>query len=458
MCSLVCRGLTNEEIGNELGITLDGVKFHVSSILNKLGVRSRYDVSAVYDRQVEVRERRPGILAVFSWLRLGVASELPKLLGATTLVASAVGVAILTWGVMRTYGSDSNSVPSSNQLARSAPCVRAAETGGNPALGVGVVDTDPATCQMVQSDVALIRAKWVQDGETFVAYNVDDGAFEIWDLEGHRLQTIAVTKPSQPDLAVHGSVSASPDGTLLLIERGVEGTIALRAALGGAERELGLLAGANSDAAFSPDGDHISYLNRGGGLDSLVLAKGDGADSVTLRSVDGGSSYVELVAWSPDGKLLLLMQGDLGAPCAGSPDPSCRLYGSRTWEVIDTSGAIVWKSSDSPQGTTGRRLTDVSWLGSERLLIGQPEVGNQDGELLPPEARVVEVFTGRSVAASSALASVTAISPDGRLAASGSNLIEIESLQQRPIAGYEPFDAWDWTSRGDQALVSRSGN
>ena len=38
---LIERGLTNGEIAIELGITLDGVKFHVSEILAKLGVSSR---------------------------------------------------------------------------------------------------------------------------------------------------------------------------------------------------------------------------------------------------------------------------------------------------------------------------------------------------------------------------------------------------------------------------------
>lgn len=39
------RGLTNRQIAGELGISADGVKFHVSSILGKLGVRSRYEAA-----------------------------------------------------------------------------------------------------------------------------------------------------------------------------------------------------------------------------------------------------------------------------------------------------------------------------------------------------------------------------------------------------------------------------
>src|SRR2546428_3479531 len=39
--------LTNEEIAQRLGISLDGAKYHVSQILSKLGVATREDAAAV---------------------------------------------------------------------------------------------------------------------------------------------------------------------------------------------------------------------------------------------------------------------------------------------------------------------------------------------------------------------------------------------------------------------------
>ena len=38
---LVARGLSNKEIGGELGITTHTVKYHLAALLEKLGVRSR---------------------------------------------------------------------------------------------------------------------------------------------------------------------------------------------------------------------------------------------------------------------------------------------------------------------------------------------------------------------------------------------------------------------------------
>src|SRR5574341_2340299 len=43
---LVRLGLTNEEIAERLGISLDGAKYHVSQILSRLGVTTREEAAA----------------------------------------------------------------------------------------------------------------------------------------------------------------------------------------------------------------------------------------------------------------------------------------------------------------------------------------------------------------------------------------------------------------------------
>src|SRR5688500_7280617 len=44
---LIAEGRTNYEIGQALGITLDGAKYHVTAILNTLGVDSREEAAAL---------------------------------------------------------------------------------------------------------------------------------------------------------------------------------------------------------------------------------------------------------------------------------------------------------------------------------------------------------------------------------------------------------------------------
>ncbi|MGH2609305.1 MAG: helix-turn-helix domain-containing protein, partial [Tepidiformaceae bacterium] len=55
---LVERGYSNFEIAEELGITLDGAKYHLSEILGKLGVASREDAVGAW-RASERRGARP---------------------------------------------------------------------------------------------------------------------------------------------------------------------------------------------------------------------------------------------------------------------------------------------------------------------------------------------------------------------------------------------------------------
>jgi DNA-binding CsgD family transcriptional regulator len=42
---LVRRGMTNDEIARQLGISPDGAKFHVSEIITRLGVTSRREAA-----------------------------------------------------------------------------------------------------------------------------------------------------------------------------------------------------------------------------------------------------------------------------------------------------------------------------------------------------------------------------------------------------------------------------
>ena len=43
--TLLREGLSNPQIADRLGISLDGAKYHVGEIISKLGVRSRYEAA-----------------------------------------------------------------------------------------------------------------------------------------------------------------------------------------------------------------------------------------------------------------------------------------------------------------------------------------------------------------------------------------------------------------------------
>ena len=50
--ALIREGLTDREIAQRLGISLDGVKFHVSEILGKLGVTSRNEAARWHEERM----------------------------------------------------------------------------------------------------------------------------------------------------------------------------------------------------------------------------------------------------------------------------------------------------------------------------------------------------------------------------------------------------------------------
>jgi DNA-binding NarL/FixJ family response regulator len=47
---MVAKGLTNAQIGAELGVTVHAVKFHLSGIFRKLGVANRTEATSAYFR------------------------------------------------------------------------------------------------------------------------------------------------------------------------------------------------------------------------------------------------------------------------------------------------------------------------------------------------------------------------------------------------------------------------
>lgn len=97
---LIAKGQTNFEIAQELGITLEGAKYHVSEILARLGVDSREDAAAWWRREQRPAARlRRDISATFSGTAFRIA--------AAAVGLTAVGVAALLAVIALRGGDDS---------------------------------------------------------------------------------------------------------------------------------------------------------------------------------------------------------------------------------------------------------------------------------------------------------------------------------------------------------------
>ncbi len=100
---LLRQGLTNEEIAQRLGISLDGAKYHVSDILMRLGVSNRYE-AAEWQPQGE-RSGWPAFVAAPITFARGISlSATLKIGGGIVLSAAAIALAALIWGVVQTNG------------------------------------------------------------------------------------------------------------------------------------------------------------------------------------------------------------------------------------------------------------------------------------------------------------------------------------------------------------------
>ncbi len=94
---LLVTGLTNEEIAQHLGIAPNSVKYHVSEILQRLGVDNRHDAVALYRTQGS--GWLAGLAPVMFFRKLSFVS-LPKAAAGAVFAATTAGIAVVAWGAL----------------------------------------------------------------------------------------------------------------------------------------------------------------------------------------------------------------------------------------------------------------------------------------------------------------------------------------------------------------------
>jgi DNA-binding CsgD family transcriptional regulator len=100
--TLLREGLTNEQIAQRLGVSRDGVKYHVSEILSKLGVTTREEAAAW--RPEEARPWWVVSLALLVRPLKYVPLLGAKAVGGVLVGAALAGVGFLIWGIAATGG------------------------------------------------------------------------------------------------------------------------------------------------------------------------------------------------------------------------------------------------------------------------------------------------------------------------------------------------------------------
>lgn len=177
---LMAQGKTNAQIGDALGISLDGAKWHVSEILSVLGVDTREQAVGVWREQARLDRRLGRAVRAISPIA-GL-----KLAGAGAATILVAGTAVVVWLLLANGSDQSSAVPSAppSATAEATPAPSTATPTWTPFV-VGTAtprveqsDTDHAARQsanlVVYSD-EFSDESWASGIHEIVAYDLDAG-------------------------------------------------------------------------------------------------------------------------------------------------------------------------------------------------------------------------------------------------------------------------------------------
>jgi DNA-binding CsgD family transcriptional regulator len=316
------EGLSNPEIAGRLGISRDGVKFHVSEILGKLGLSSREEAAAW-----RPEEHRPSWMTAAApmallWRKAGAlpvgVTSAAMALALAVFVAALAGLGLIAFLLTR---GDGELAP--NQLAY-------VDTEG----ALWLVDAEGGNRQRLAEDGSCGRGPslvWSPGGHR-VACVSDEVRVVLWDADGDVAGVLE--RPGD------GPLRWSPSGDAFLYWRSeafaeeTQYRLFLADDSGELLVELGLWdpAGIRPGQAhhgfplWSPDGRRIAYRTAEDAETRIYSL-----DSRTERSLDG--DYHPL-GWALDGQALLV-----AANYQRPPDPMA--YPSYETDSLDLSSGEV---------------------------------------------------------------------------------------------------------------------
>jgi DNA-binding CsgD family transcriptional regulator len=262
---LLVRGLTNTQIAQHLGISLDGAKWHVSEIITRLGVDSRDEAAEYWRRHngLKLRFTRQ-VSALFGWTAL-------KWGAASVVIGGLAAVTAMVVYVLHESGTDNDrsaADPPAVDTAQTNPTVPSAQVTpapqpqltGETVAGVAVQKlsfTSPGTFPVPMS-VIIEKGCWGCDGPA--------AAFDRVRMEGSgKLVTEQLFRPAS------GYISSSyfdPAGKTHYL------TVCSRGYCGGVGQ-------------ISADAQTTVYRSTDGGVTWQSLETLDGAASVVANTAQG---------------------------------------------------------------------------------------------------------------------------------------------------------------------------
>lgn len=368
---LLREGLTNEEIAARLGISPDGVKFHMGDILRRLGVATRHEAAARDPEDV----RRPwwaGALAPLGWSRRLRPLALPYATGAAITIAALSAIALLLWGVVRSSRQEPASADGPTTVELAAP-IGEIVFSVDGALWTVNADGSGLARVLARGDAGAAisspsfspegaRLAYIEDRRRVVVLDLDTREREAIDLYVDRTPP----PPAASDMSIGPSaVHWSPNGDWLLVTR---------TRIGG---------GGNTDVlVLRPDGSERHTIIPEGRFPRVLEAtwwesrapdSGVGPSIVLLGGADG----LEPLAYDLDGNVI----GTAHAPTT--------IIGAAVHQMPRDDGAAIAPPLAGPQApgpiTIARDAGE--WLVAERAC----------GMAWSPEGRRIAYYDGTDV-------------------------------------------------------------
>jgi DNA-binding CsgD family transcriptional regulator len=257
---------SNAEIAAELGLPINTVRTHVSSMLAKTGL-SRRDQLAAWQGEPAPASRRTLSLIATRWLPIGAAAA---------LAAVAVVLAILA-----TRGGDSPPAPpgpSATQATAASPTSEATPTPTEPAAATAAPSPVPTATPGPPHLETFAPGDTIDVAPAALFIDPATGASEAWVIPG-----------AQPEISI------APDGSYV-IYRTVDGYRLLRTDDG-------------SDRTIEADSLPVELGPAGAGFvastqDRFVVSVFNGAGDHIGELWLGGPEYPSSVSWSPDASLI----------------------------------------------------------------------------------------------------------------------------------------------------------
>jgi DNA-binding CsgD family transcriptional regulator len=309
---LIDEGKTNYEIGQALGITLDGAKYHVTEILNKLGVDSREEAATLVQPSASRWHRVPA-----KRLALGAAAA-----------AGLLGIL----GILLALRDNDRRVPEVQvAFLVGQPGPDAPDRGRQ----ITIVDSDGGTRTLGERD-EYGALSWAPTGRHLLALKQrpDGFSFDVFDtLEGHR--------DSWEGSGLPGILEWSPDGELFAIHTrprtlvdSTEWTVSL----------LRLDGHKLNEALLPPSSEPSARTGRSviWSPDSQWILSWQGPD-MTLLNVFGESRSLPPPLEFPGGSVVVVDWTGAGLRIAAQPSRPT-FGGPRAWILSDPRGE--WRPID----------------------------------------------------------------------------------------------------------------